>query len=142
VLVAADWPASRAIQAGEPVQLVADQHPVDGRGGQTEPGGDAGWAEPFAPAQPENALLNPGGGPPGAVRGDAGPVDQAGLAELLVAAPPAVGGGPGDAHLVGDMGDRPSGLGGDAPDQGQSSGWGQPGVSVGHEASDERGAVR
>jgi hypothetical protein len=56
-------------------------------------------------------------------RGDAGPVDQAGFAELLVAAPPAGGGGPGDAHLVGDVGDRPSRLGGDPPDQGQSSRW-------------------
>jgi hypothetical protein len=74
-----------------------------------QPGGDAGRAEPLAAAQPEDALLQLGGGPPGAVGGDAGPVDQAGLAELLVAAPPAVGGGPGDAHLVGDVGDRPPG---------------------------------
>jgi len=39
-----------------------------------------------------------------------------------------------------DVGDRPPGLDADPPDQGQSSGWGQPGVSVSHEASDERGA--
>jgi hypothetical protein len=107
-----------------------------------QPGGDAGRAEPLAAAQPEDALLQLGGGPPGAVGGDAGPVDQAGLAELLVAGPPAVGGGAGDAHLVGDVGDRPSRVGGDPADQGQSSRRRQPGVSVRHEASSERGAVR
>jgi hypothetical protein len=62
---------------------MADQHPMDGRGGQAQAGGDAGRAEPLAAAHPEDALLEAGGGPPGAVGGDAGPVDQAGLAELL-----------------------------------------------------------
>jgi hypothetical protein len=124
VLVAADRPAGWTVQPGQPVAAMADQHPVHGGGRQTQPGGDAGWAEPFALAQHDDALLEVGGGPPGAVGGDAGPVDQARLAELLVAAPPAVGGGPGDAHFVGDVGDRPPRLGADAPDQGQSSGWG------------------
>jgi hypothetical protein len=92
---------------------------MHGGGRELHAGGDAGRAEPLASAQPEDALLEPSGGPPGAVGGDAGPVDQAGLAELLVAAPPAVGSGPGDAHLVGDVGGRPSRLGGDPSDQGQ-----------------------
>jgi hypothetical protein len=91
VLVAADRPAGWPIQAGKPVHLVADQHPMHGGGRELHAGGDAGRAEPLASAQPEDALLEPSGGPPGAVGGDAGPVDQAGLAELLVAAPPAVG---------------------------------------------------
>src|SRR4029453_18542526 len=141
VLIAADRSASRAVQPPQPVAAMTDQHPVDGRGRQTQPSGDPSRAEPLAPAQPEDALLQPGGGPPRALQGDAGPIDQASLAELLVAGPPAGGGGPGDAHLAGDVGERPPGLGGDPPDQGQSSGWGQPGVSVGHEASSERGAV-
>ena len=119
VLVAADRPAGWPIQAGKPVHLVADQHPMHGGGRELHAGGDAGRAEPLASAQPEDALLEPSGGPPGAVGGDAGPVDQAGLAELLVAAPPAGGSGPGDAHLVGDVGGRPSRLGGDPSDQGQ-----------------------
>jgi hypothetical protein len=119
VLVAADRPAGWPIQAGKPVHLVADQHPMHGGGRELHAGGDAGRAEPLASAQPEDALLEPSGGPPGAVGGDAGPVDQAGLAELLVAAPPAVGSGPGDAHLVGDVGGRPSRVGGDPSDQGQ-----------------------
>ena len=67
--------------------------------------------------------------------------DAAWIAQLLVAAPPTVGGGARDAHLVGDVGDRPSRLGGDPPDQGQPSRRRQAGVSVGHEASSERGAV-
>src|SRR5215207_11404418 len=142
MLVAADRPTGRAVKPRQLVAAMADQDPVDRRGRQTKPGGDAGRAEPFAAAQSEDALLEAGGGPPRAVGRDAGPVDQASLAELLVAGPPAVGGGPGDAHLVGDVGDRAPGLDTDPLDQRQSSGWGQPGVSVGHEASDERGAIR
>src|SRR5829696_7413197 len=140
MLIAADRAAGGTIQPGQPVAAVADQHPVDRGGRQTQPGGDAGRAEPLAVAQPEDVLLEVGGGSPGAVGGDAGPVDQAGLAELLVAAPPAGGGGAGDTHLVGDVGDRPSRVGGDPADQDQSSRRRQPGVSVGHEASSERGA--
>jgi hypothetical protein len=140
--VAADRPAGWAVQPGQPVAAMTDQDPMDGRGRQTKPGGDAGRAEPFAAAQPEDALLDPGGGPPRAVGRDAGPVDQASLTQLLVAGPPTVGGGAGDAHLVGDVGDRPPGLDTDPLDQGQSSCRGQPGISVGHEASGERGAVR
>jgi hypothetical protein len=87
------WP----IQAGEPVHLVADQHPMHGGGRELHAGGDRGRAEPLASAQPQDAPLEPSRGPPGVVGGDAGPVDQASLAELLVASPPAVGGGPGDA---------------------------------------------
>ena len=121
MLVAADRPAGGAVHEGQPVQLVADQHPMDGRGGHTEAGGDSGRAEPLAAAQPEDALLEAGGGPPRTPQGDAGPIDQPGLAELLVAGPPAVGGGARDAHLVGDVGDRPSRLGGDPLDQGQPS---------------------
>src|SRR5829696_4353976 len=121
MLIAADRAAGGTIQPGQPVAAVADQHPVDRGGRQTQPGGDAGRAEPLAVAQPEDVLLEVGGGSPGAVGGDAGPVDQAGLAELLVAAPPAGGGGAGDTHLVGDVGDRPSRVGGDPADQDQSS---------------------
>jgi hypothetical protein len=121
MLVTADRPAGGAVHEGQPVHLVADQDAVDGGGRQAQPGGDAGGAEPLAPAQPEDPLLEAVGDPPGAVDRDTGPVDQAGFAELLVAAPPAVGGGPGDAHLVGDVGDRPSRLSGDPTDQGQSS---------------------
>src|SRR5215207_2479200 len=140
VLIAADRPAGGAVQPGQPVHSVADQYAVHGGGGKVESGGDAGWAEPLVPAQPEDPLFQPDGGPPGAVGRNAGPVDQAGCTQLLVAAPPAVGGGPGDAHLVGDVRDRPSRLGGDPSDQGESSRRGEPGVSVRHEASDERGA--
>jgi hypothetical protein len=86
VLVAADRPAGGAVHEGQPVHSVADQHTVDGGGGHTEAGGDPGWAEPLAAAQPEDALLEVGGGPPGAVGWDAGPVNQPSLAELLVAA--------------------------------------------------------
>src|SRR5215212_7070983 len=140
VLVAADRPPGGAVQPGQPVTAMTDQDPVDGRGREVQPGGDASWAETLTPAQPEDALFDPGRGRPRAAGGDAGPVDQSSLAELLVAGPPAVGGGPGDAHLVGDVGDRPPGSDADPLDQGQSSGWGQPGVSVRHEASSERGA--
>jgi hypothetical protein len=119
---------------------VADQDAVDGRGGQAQPSSDPGGPESLSLAERDDALFDLGGGPPGAVGGDAGPVDQAGLAELLVAGPPAVGGGAGDAHLVGDVGDRPSRLSGDPSDQGQPSRRGQPGVSVRPEASSERGA--
>src|SRR5512132_1407586 len=138
VLVAADRPASRAVQPPQPVAAMTDKHPMHGGGGYTQPGADSGRAEPLAAAQSEDALLEAGWGPPWTPQGDAGPVDQAGLAQLLVAAPPAVGRGPGDAHLMGDVGDRPPRLGGDPTDQGQPSRWGQPGVSVGHEASSER----
>jgi len=65
VLVAADRPAGWAVQPGQPVHSVADQDAVHGGGRQTKPGGDAGRAEPFTPAQPEDALLEVGGGPPG-----------------------------------------------------------------------------
>jgi hypothetical protein len=44
VLVAADRSAGGAVQPRQPVQLVADQDPMDGGGGHTEPGGDAGRA--------------------------------------------------------------------------------------------------
>jgi hypothetical protein len=123
VLVAADRPTGGAVQPGQPVAAMTDQDPVDGRGREVQPGGDASWAETLTPAQPEDALFDPGRGPPRAGGGDAGPVDQSSLAELLVAGPPVVGGGPGDAHLVGDVGDRASGLDADPLDQGQSSGW-------------------
>jgi site-specific DNA recombinase len=136
VLIAADRPAGRAVQPPQPVTAMPDQHPMDGRCRQPQAGGDAGRAEPLAPAQPEDALLEAGGGPLGAVGGDAGPVDQAGLAQLLVAVPPAVGGGARDAHLVGDVGDRPSRLSGDPLHQGQPSSRGQARVSVSHEASE------
>jgi hypothetical protein len=142
MLVAADRPASRAVQPPQPVAAITDQHPVDGGGGDSEPGGDPGRAEPLAPAQFEDALLEAGGGPPWTPHGDAGPVDQARLAQLLVAGPPAVGSGPGDARFMGDVGDRPPGLSGDPTNQGRPRRWGQPGVSVAHEASSERGAVR
>jgi hypothetical protein len=116
MLVAADRPAGGTVQPGQPVHPVADQHPMDRGGWQPQPGGDAGRTEPLTAAQPEDALLNLGGGSPGAVGGDAGPVNQASLAQLLVEAPPAVGGGARDAHLVGDVGDRPPRLGGDPTD--------------------------
>jgi hypothetical protein len=114
---------------------------MDGRGGQAQAGGDAGRAEPLTAAQPEDALLEAGGGPPGAGGGDAGPVDHAGLAELLVAAPPAVGQWSERRPSRGRCERSAVGVGGDPPDQGQPSRRGQPGVSVGHEASSERGAV-
>src|SRR4029453_9704048 len=80
-------------------------------------------------------------GPSRAVGGDAGPVDQAGLAELPVAGPAAVGGGPGDAiswamWAIGRRGWAPI-----RPTRVSLPGGGQPGGSVGHEASGERGAV-
>jgi hypothetical protein len=121
MLVAADHPAGGAVQPDQPVDVVADQDAVDGGGRQAEPGGDPGRPEPFSAAQPDDALLQPDGSPARAVRWNAGTVDQPGLAELLVAGPPAVGGSAGDAHLVGDVGDRPPWLGGDPLDQGQSS---------------------
>jgi hypothetical protein len=73
MLVAADRAAGRAVHEGQPVHPVADQHLMDGRGGHTEAGGDAGRAEPLAAAQPEDALLQAGGGPPRTPQGDAGP---------------------------------------------------------------------
>jgi hypothetical protein len=61
MLVAADRAAGGTVQPRQSVHPVADQHPMDGRGGHTEPGGDAGRAEPLAAAQPEDALLQAGG---------------------------------------------------------------------------------
>jgi hypothetical protein len=64
--------------------------------------------------------------------------DRASLAQLLVERPTSGRQWCGDAHLVSDVGDRPSRLGGDPTGQGQPSRRRQPGVSVGHEASSER----
>src|SRR6187551_2574951 len=108
-------------------------------GGQAQPGGDSGWAEPLTATQPNYPPLQVGWGSLGAAMRDAGPVDQPGLAELLIAAPPTRRGRPGDPHLVGDVSDRAR-IGLDPPDQDASSRRGQAGVSVRHEASDERGA--
>ena len=69
VLAAADRPAGWPIQAGEPVHLVADQHPMHGGGRELHAGGDAGRAEPLASAQPEDALFEPSGGRAGPARG-------------------------------------------------------------------------
>src|SRR4029450_1009265 len=105
----------------QPVAAMTDQHPMHGGGGQPEPGGDPCWTESLSVTHPQDALLEAGCGSPGPVGRDARPVDQASLAELLVAGPPTVSGGSGDAHLMGDVGDRPPGVGGDPPDQGQPS---------------------
>ena len=57
VLIAADRPTAGAVQPGQAVHPVTDQDAVHGRGRQAKPSGDAGRAEPLAPAQPEDALL-------------------------------------------------------------------------------------
>jgi hypothetical protein len=75
MLVAADHPAGGAVQLDQPVDVVADQDAVDGGGGQAEAGGDAGRAEPFLAAQPDDALLQPDGSPARAVPWNAGAVD-------------------------------------------------------------------
>ena len=101
------------------------------RGWPADPGRDTGWAELVGcgvagrsqPRRLEAPAVGGGGG--------AGPVDQAGLAVLAIAGPPAVGGGAGDAHLRSDMGRRPAS--GDALAQDEPSGWGEAGVNVGHE---------
>ena len=80
-------------------------------------------------------LLNLDRSAVGMAVGTAWPVNQAGLAVLLVAGPPAIGGRARDAHLSRDMGNRTTT--GDALDQDQPSGRGQPGVSVDHRGTSE-----
>jgi hypothetical protein len=85
VLRAADDPPGGAVQQTQSVQPMADQDSVHCGGGQAQPGGDPGRAEPLTAAQSQDALLKLGWGSVGAGGGDAGPIDQASLAALLVA---------------------------------------------------------
>lgn len=113
MLVAADHPAGGAVQPVESVLLVADQNPVDGPGVQPEPSADAGRAEPQRTQVQDLAFECDREAAWVGVRG-AGPVDEPGRVVGLVAGPPAIGRGARATHLVGDVGDRPAGAGGDA----------------------------
>ena len=116
VFIATDHPPGRAVQEDQPVQAVADQDPMHRGGGHAQAGSDPGRAEPFTATQPQDPLLQVDWSSMGAAMRDAGPVDQPGLAELLVAGPPPGRGGAGDPHLMGDLGDRAR-IGLDPPDQ-------------------------
>ena len=120
-LVAADDPAAWPVHDGQAVEPEADQHPIDGGGRPADQRRDPGRAELAAAAQPADLGLDAGGDLAGVGVGGAGPVVQAGLAQLLVAGPPAVGAGAGDAHLAGGVGDGTAS--GDALAQQQPSRW-------------------
>jgi hypothetical protein len=90
-LIAADHPAGGPVHGGQPTQAMADQDAMDGGGGPAGRGGDPGRAELVGAAQPQDCGLLGGRDPAGVMVGGAGPVDQAGLAVLLVAGPPAGG---------------------------------------------------
>jgi hypothetical protein len=114
---------------------VAAKDAVDGGGGQLQDRADAGGAELTVTAQLHDLGLHAGGDAAWMGVGNRWPILQASHAVVLPTTPPAVGAGPRDAHLVGDLGDRPAGM--DALAQQQSSRWGQAGVSVGHEGPPE-----
>jgi hypothetical protein len=130
-LIAADQLPGRPVHPGQPVAPVAAEHPVDGGGWQPDQWGDPGRPQLAGLAQLQDRSFQPQWGPPRMGMGAAGPVDQAGLAVLAKAGPPAVGGGARGAHLGRDVRDRAASR--DALAQDHPSGRGQPGVSVGHE---------
>jgi hypothetical protein len=105
-LIAEDHPTRGPVQHRQPTQAVADKDAVHGGGGSADPGADPGRAELVGAAQPADLGLHADRHPAGVMVGVSGPILQASLTVLLVAGPPTVGTGPGDAHLSGDMGGR------------------------------------
>jgi hypothetical protein len=129
--VAADDLAGGPVQVGQPVQAVADQDPVHGRGGQVQDRPEPCGTEFARLPEPADPGLH---GRRSAVRcraGTAGAVGEAFLALGPPAADPLVGRCSRDAHFGGHMSDRAARA--DTFDQQPSAMNGQAGMTVGHE---------
>ena len=129
-LIAAEHRTGWAVHERQPVEAMADQHPVDGGGWPAHPRGDLGRAKLEGLAQLADLGLDRSWDAVGMGMGTARPIDQASWTKLTVASPPAIGAGAGDAHLRGDMGSRPASRDPLAHDE--PSRRGQAGGSVGH----------
>jgi hypothetical protein len=127
-LVAADDPPGGAVEVVQAVEVVAGQDPVDGRGRQAEAPGNAIGAGLVGPADAAHLRLGALGRALRGAQRPAGPIVGAVGAELQVAVPPLRRALAGDAHRVGDMGNRDAR--GDALAQQQSARRGQWGVTV------------
>jgi hypothetical protein len=130
-LVAADLFAGCPVEAIEPRAVVADEHPVDGRGVEAEPVGDAVRPDLVQTPAAHDGFLDSRRRPRGLAVRTARAVEQALFAELLVAAPPLVGALAGDPHGRSHVGDRRAGL--DPLAEEQSTLGGERSVTVIHE---------
>src|ERR1700676_1183185 len=125
-------PAAGTIKVRETAHSVANEDPVQGRGGDTRSRGQAGRAELVFPAQLHDPSFGASRGlgwtPPGA----AGAVLATSPTGLLVAPPPLVGGLGGDPHGLGGCRHRPNLLANPLTET-ESTFWGERSVTV-HES--------
>jgi hypothetical protein len=96
--------AGDRVQVTQQGHLVTAQHPPDGRGVGAELAGQPDRPPPAGRPQRQDLGFQLGWGPPGAVVGSAGPIQQASLTLGSEAAYPPVGGLARHAKLGRDMG--------------------------------------
>jgi hypothetical protein len=106
-LDAPDHPAV-AVEVGQPAHPVALQHPVECRGRDADPRGQAGRPELVTPSELDDPPFHPVRGLGGAASRTAGAVLQAGNPCVLVALPPLVSSLAGDPHGFCCCGDGPA----------------------------------
>src|SRR5438874_10102428 len=114
-LVTPDGCRALAVEVAQAVQVVAQEHPIDGGGGQVEVDGEAVGAHSLGPATATDLGLDLCTDAGGRTSGATGAVMQPVGAELEVAVPPLRRAAPGDTHGRGHMGD--GGAGFDPPAQ-------------------------